>query len=94
MVIVSQSGGVLEISSPRQPDWRGGVNESGRFHAGAENNYGDDSLRTLWEGRFGSNSFTYARRDTALRRGTLLNTVKTTGTAQRAPCNALHPPLW
>jgi hypothetical protein len=87
LLIVKQNDGLLAISSSRETNWHGGVNESGRFRAGVETNYGQDTLRTLWEGRFASNSFNFTKRDSLVRDGRLVNTTKAAGTAQRISCN-------
>lgn len=86
LVIVKQNDGLLEIS--RGPtNWHGGVNKSGRFRAGVETNYGQETMRTLWEGRFANDSFSFTERNTLVRNDRLVNTTKATGTAQRISCN-------
>ena len=87
MLQVRQTDGGLQVLDGSPDPLLGGVDRAGRFRFGAERTTAPDTLRVLWEGRFGDNSIQFSRRMTVLRATKILNTTRLTGTAQRVSCN-------
>lgn len=85
-LVVRQADGVLEISEGDLIHYRGGVQKNGQFSAEAKTDYDQETIRTLWNGRFDINSTIFTKRDTLVRHGWPVSTRKVTGTAQRIPC--------
>jgi hypothetical protein len=85
ILLVKQRDGLLELSSNRNWALQGGVDQQGRFSAGAETTRDGITFRTLWEGRFGS-GLVFTERTTALRDGSVVNITAIWGIGERTGC--------
>jgi hypothetical protein len=84
---IRQQDGGLNISDPDGASFRGGVDRNGHFRAGAKTGYDGYTIRILWTGTFGMNSFTATKRDTWVGHWKI-NTMKMAGTAKRVSCGS------
>jgi len=86
LVSVKQENGTLQISNSYHATWRGGIDRNGDFRAGSREIQGSSEVRTLWEGKFSDNSFTFTKRLTALDNGKPGHSIKIEGNAWRSMC--------
>lgn len=90
ILMVKQDGGHLEISPDETWKLQGGIDRDGRFRVGEEISESGLTMRSLWEGKFGS-GILFKERDTAFEDGKLVNVYAEKGLGQRIyPCN-LNP---
>ena len=88
LLTVAQTDGALQVLGYEQTRLSGGVDSNGSFRFGRESIIAQDTLRDLWEGTFHNNWLIFTKRSTLLRGGHVVNTIKTTGAAQRIACLA------
>jgi hypothetical protein len=87
LLTVAETDGALQVVVGfEHTKLAGRVDSDGSFRFGGESTVAQDTLLNLWEGTFHNNSLTFMRRSTLLSNGRVVNTMKTTGAAQRTAC--------
>lgn len=84
-LVVKQEDGLLEVSVDHNSPLRGGIEQDGNFRVGSETKRYQTTVRSLWEGRFGS-GLVFTARTTALHDGRV-NTTAIQGVGKRTPCS-------
>jgi hypothetical protein len=88
-LLVRQQGGRLEVTVDGGQPLRGGIDREGRFRAGAEQALNGMTVRTLWEGKFGS-GLIFRERTTSVFDGLFdgrVNILAFRGVAERRSCH-------
>jgi hypothetical protein len=89
LLTVAETDGALQVVLDfEHTKLAGRVDSDGSFRFGGESTVAQDTLLNMWEGTFHNNSLTFTRRSTLLSNGRVVNTMKTTGAAERTACPA------
>jgi hypothetical protein len=87
LLTVAQTDGALQVVLGfEHSKLSGRVDSDGSFRFGGESTVAQDTLLNMWEGTFHNKSLSFTRRSTLLSGGRVVNTMKTTGAADRTAC--------